>query len=66
MQPRSPAVVHSNAKSDGGCQTYSAARESMETDPLKVPGESPRQNSVESLYPASGVLYAAISHILKC
>lgn len=50
MQPRSPAVVHSNRKSDGGCQTYTAAREKMEPDPLKEPGESPRKNSVERLY----------------
>lgn len=50
MQPRGPAVVHSNPESDGGCQTYPAAREKMEPDPLKEPGGSPRKNSVERLY----------------
>lgn len=50
MQPRSPAVVHSNPESDGGCQTYPAAREKIEPDPLKEVGESPRKNSVERLY----------------
>lgn len=42
-------MVHSNPESDGGCQTYPAARENMEPDPLKEPGETPRKNSVERL-----------------
>lgn len=42
-QPRSSAMVHSNPDSDGGCQTYPVARENMEPDPLKEPGESPRK-----------------------
>lgn len=63
---KSPDVVHSNPESDGVCQTYPAARQNMGPDPLKEPDESPRKNSIERLYSASGMLHAPSSHILRC
>ena len=54
-------MVHSSPESNGACQTHPAARENMETWPLKDPGESLSKSSVKRPNLASGVLHAPIS-----